>query len=124
MLFDEREELIEGGPLDVDAIPRGLAGLRFTRRTVQRRNRCSAVPSDLRGNTLRDFSKSARFGEPKLVGVGMNVDEARGQCAARARHDLPGVTLRQITDQCDATIDHGEIGNEWTAARTIVDPGG
>jgi hypothetical protein len=32
--------------------------------------------------------------------------------------------LRQITDQCDATIDHGEIGNEWTAARTIVDPGG
>jgi len=54
----------------------------------------------------------------------MDINEARGQCATRARHDLPGVTLRQISDQRDTSIDDGDIGNERAAARTIIDSSG
>jgi hypothetical protein len=54
----------------------------------------------------------------------MDINEARGQRAARARHDLPGVTLRQISDQRDASIDDCNIGNERAAARPIINSSG
>ncbi len=54
----------------------------------------------------------------------MDINEARGQRAARARHDLPGITERQITDEHDATVDNGDIGNERAAARAVIDSGG
>ena len=55
--------------------------------------------------------------------MGMDVDEARCERAARARYTFARITLRTVTDERNSAVDHRNVGLERRAAETIVDAG-
>ena len=97
--FHRAEELIEGRPVHVDPVVMSVALLREARRPVQRRSRRAAVPADLGRDALGDFSQHPAVGEPQLVGVGMDVDEARRERESGAIDDLVRIAVRTVADE-------------------------
>ncbi len=75
--FDEAIEVLEGLPLDADAVAGEVVLPVAPREATQRRHGAAAVAADLGRHALSDLAGAARIDEPQLVGVRVDVDETR-----------------------------------------------
>ncbi len=120
---DEREELVECRPFDVEPVASRVALLFLTGEADERGGRRTAVAGDLRRDALRYLPERARLDEPEFVGMSVDVDESGSKRATGARDSFHGVPQRAITDQSDPPLDDCDIGHERGPASAIVDPG-
>jgi hypothetical protein len=77
VLFYQLKKLVKAAPLHLQSHVFCAAPNAFERRSVERRNGTAAVSADFGGNALNYFSVAPRNSEPKLIGMGMNVNEPR-----------------------------------------------
>jgi hypothetical protein len=71
---------------------------------------------------LPNLAFTPRIDEPKLVGMGMNVDEARCECEPVAGHALVRVAFGEIPDRNDSAVGDRDVGDEWRSTESVVDP--
>jgi hypothetical protein len=72
---------------------------------------------------LADLSFTARIDEPKLVGMGMDVNESRREREAVAGHAFVRVAIGEIPDRDDSAVGDGDVGDVRRCAESVVDPG-
>jgi hypothetical protein len=70
---------------------------------------------------LRDFAQHAAVGEPKFVGVGMNVDEAGRERLSFARDGDERLAFRAVPDDGDFAVGEGNIGDVRGTPVPVVD---
>jgi hypothetical protein len=121
--FDEREERIERRPLYVESIIARVATLFLECSTEQRCDRRAAITTNFGGDTLADLPFAAPVDEPKLVRVGMDIDESRRKSKSFAGNALTGVAIRKVTNRDDFSVCDSDIGGERCATESVVDTG-
>jgi hypothetical protein len=72
---------------------------------------------------LTNFTFAARIDEPQLVGMGMDVDEARRERKAGTRDALVRVAVGEVPDGDDSAVRDGDVGGVWRSAVSVVDAG-
>jgi hypothetical protein len=72
---------------------------------------------------LANLAFAAPVDEPQLVGMGMNVDEARREREAGTRDALVRVAVGEVPDRDDPAVGDGDVGGVWLPAVSVVDAG-
>jgi hypothetical protein len=72
---------------------------------------------------LANFPFAAAVDEPELVGMGMDVDEARRECEPLGRDALVRIAVGKVPDRDDPTVGDGDISGERRSAEAVKDQG-
>jgi hypothetical protein len=72
---------------------------------------------------LTNFAFAAAVDEPELVGMGMDVDEARCEREPVGRYAFVRIAIGKVPDRDDPAVGDGDIGGERRSAEAVKDPG-
>jgi hypothetical protein len=90
---------------------------------VQWGNGRSAISADLGRDALTNFPFATAVDEPELVGMGMDVDEARREREPVGRNAFVRIAIGKVPDRDDPTVCDGDISGERRSAEAVEDQG-
>ena len=119
--------LLEAAEILVEVLPGALQAARHGRvegavvefAIARRGRRDTAVADDLGRNALGQSAGGLALHDQREVGVGVDVDEARGDELAGGVNGLRRLQVRQLANAGDAPVGDRHIGGEPGSARAV-----